>query len=256
MTLIKPIRLYELDQVIRFFPPTCKLLEIGAGAGWQARALSERGHEVEAIDVAESLYAAQREFPVREYDGVRIPYPDQVFDVVFSSNTLEHIPEVESFQEEIRRVLRPDGVVVHIVPTASWRLWTSLAHYAFILRMVLTLLGLRKSEADSNLIEHKRARRTIAELAYKTLFSPRHGERGCAASELWLFSRYGWRRLLRQTGWEIEHEEPLRLFYTGYLILGPHLGPAMRKRLSRVLGSSTRLYVLRCSTRKRSGEGA
>ena len=255
MSLLKTIRLYELDQVLRLFPPACKVLEIGAGAGWQARVLSESGHAVEAIDVSESLYATHREFPVREYGGVRIPYPDHEFDVVFSSNTLEHIPRVEFFQEEIRRVLRPGGVVVHIVPTASWRLWTSLAHYVFILRMALTLLGLRNSEVDSNLIEHKRARRTIAELAFKVLISPRHGERGSALSELWLFSRFGWRRLVWQTGWDIEYEEPLRLFYTGYLILGSHLGLPMRNRLSRVLGSSTRLYVLRCAKRKRAGDG-
>lgn len=248
--MLKNIRLYELEQMLQYLPPISKVLEIGAGAGWQAQVLAAHNHDVEAIDIAESLYATQREFPVLEYDGIHIPYPDNTFDVVFSSNTLEHIPGLSSFQQEIRRVLKPDGMVIHILPTASWRLWTSLSHYVFIVRMVLTLFGFRKCITDANLIEHKRANRSIANLIRKTLFSPRHGERGNAVLELWLFSRYDWRRLFRQTNWHIEREIPLRLFYTGYSILDSQLDIGRRVQLSKILGSSTRLFVLRIDEHK------
>ena len=35
---------------------------------------------------------------------------------------------VEEFQEEIKRVLKPNGSGIHILPTATWRFWSWLSH--------------------------------------------------------------------------------------------------------------------------------
>jgi len=44
-------------------------------------------------------------------DGNRLPLPDGVADVTFSSNVLEHVPTPRRFLEEMVRVTRPRGLV-------------------------------------------------------------------------------------------------------------------------------------------------
>src|SRR5262249_49941136 len=123
------IRLYELERVSSHLRKGLKVLEIGAGAGWQAKKLSELGVRVTAIDVPSSFYKPDQIWPVIQYDGVHIPFPNAYFDVIFSSNVLEHISHIESFQAELQRVLKPDGVAIHILPSASWRIASNIAHY-------------------------------------------------------------------------------------------------------------------------------
>lgn len=58
------IRLAELElvseRIEHYFPARkCSILEIGAGSGWQARALAEKGHDISAVDVNTSTYSAK-----------------------------------------------------------------------------------------------------------------------------------------------------------------------------------------------------
>lgn len=245
MNYLQSIRLYELEKILGSIPRGSRVLEIGSGAGWQAKALAERGYAVEAIDIAESCYAAGQVWPVLNYDGQHIPFSDAVFEVVFTSNTLEHISHIEAIQYEIRRVLKPTGIAVHIVPTASWRFWTNLTHYLFVFRSILGMLGFASRRDEYVLIAPARTKRSLRTLIAKVLFPPRHGERGSATSELWTFSRLIWLRLFSRTGWLVESYEPLGIFYTGYSVLGAHLSLSRRKYLSKIFGSATMVYIVR-----------
>lgn len=214
---LEAIRTAELSRVLDALGKPGSLLEIGAGTGWQARRLSEYGFKVEAIDVPVSNYAVDRIWPVRDYDGHTIPFEDGSFDCVFSSNTLEHIPHIRDFQAEIRRVLRPKGIAVHVLPSAPWRIWTNL----------------------TNPVRY---------------FTPplAHGEHaGNAFSEIWYFRRAWWKRLFEETGWRVDSISSNGLFYTGCSIADRHLSIPARARLSHVLGSSCNVFVL-----KRGSEAA
>ena len=109
------------------------LLEIGAGTGWQARALSEAGYKVEAIDLPPesgiSGHVRNRHWPIRDYDGVHIPFPDDSFDIIYSSNVLEHVTELDALTEEMKRVLRPGGIALHLLPNPQWRLLSLATYY-------------------------------------------------------------------------------------------------------------------------------
>lgn len=46
---------------------------------------------------------------IRKWDGCKMPYPDNFFDFVISSDTLEHVPDYRNYIKEICRVLKPKG---------------------------------------------------------------------------------------------------------------------------------------------------
>jgi SAM-dependent methyltransferase len=208
---LESIRRYELDFARHALPRSGALLEIGAGTGWQAQTLQALGFEVDAIDLSSSNYKEHRAFPVVDYDGHRIPFGDNTFDVVFSSNVLEHIPHVEAFQKEIHRVLKPGGVAAHILPSSSWRFWTNITHF---------LKSWKIPDA--------------------------HGEKAAnALTEIWLFRKNWWRRLYENNGWEVVTVMPCPIVYTGRSLMGARINIRTRRRMSRILGGSTNLFVLR-----------
>jgi hypothetical protein len=57
---------------------------------------------------------------VRNEDMSRFTYTDAAFDIVLSSDTLEHIPDFRAALSETRRVLRPGGRHIFTVPVV----WT------------------------------------------------------------------------------------------------------------------------------------
>lgn len=229
--------------VRHWFKPDINVLEIGGGNGFQAGIISSWGCKVHSIDLPNSCPADRHHFPVQEYDGNHIPFPSESFDVVFSSNVLEHISQIASFLVEMRRVLKPDGIAVHILPSPPWRFWTSAAHYPFLLKYLLT--GRRdnhdRSQPSVRRVLHEHSVRWIIK---SVLFAGPHGEYPNALSELYFFSRYRWSRLFQKSGFEPEAIETTGLFYTGCLLC-PSLSLETRCRLARILGSACNIYVLR-----------
>src|SRR5262245_53622059 len=108
-SFIELLRLVELQSAIRDVPAAARVLELGAGTGWQARELSRRGYAVEAVDIPDGHYTRARIWPVRDYDGRRLPFEDGSFDLVFSSNVLEHVEGLPEHLAEQRRVLKEGG---------------------------------------------------------------------------------------------------------------------------------------------------
>jgi SAM-dependent methyltransferase len=245
------LRAAELDIIASHLPPGGRILELGAGTGAQARALVARGFRVSAVDVHSSAYTPHRVFEVIDFDGRRLPFQNGRFDAVFSSNVLEHVPDLDAVHQEITRVLTPGGYCVHVLPSSAWRFWTSVSAFPNVVPTMRHLLPQLKPAALSR-AEIRRlapiAREAVRELA-RPFVPVRHGEFGNALTELWRFSRMHWMRHFRAHGFVVERVRAMGLFYTGYMYFGADLDLETRERLAKVLGSACNLFVVRPGAR-------
>jgi len=100
--------------------PKCeKILEVGCGSGKLVRALAHFCPWASVIGVDPYLKewwktgeASGANWQVRIGDGQNIEYPADTFDLVVSAFAFEHIPSPEKCLEEIRRVLKPEGLFI------------------------------------------------------------------------------------------------------------------------------------------------
>ena len=208
-----------------------------------ARFLADRGFDVAAIDLADSAYAQHLVFPVQHYDGEHIPLADQSVDVVFSSNVLEHVENIPAIMSEFRRILRPGGFGVHVMPTPAWRFWTFVSGVANSAVAVTCIpRDLVKPPAGQDRWRaFKQNLRTIA----GGLLPIGHGTSPEGFSELYTFSRRAWVNRFEKCGFEIVEDRPINLLYTGHMLFGDRIGFARREALSRSLGSASRIYIVK-----------
>jgi len=92
----------HLDEVI---PPDALALDIGCGDGQLAATLREKRPDItiEGLDV---LKREKTWIPVREFDGVTIPYETASVDVVMFIDVLHHVEEPIDLMREALRVSR------------------------------------------------------------------------------------------------------------------------------------------------------
>jgi SAM-dependent methyltransferase len=244
---LNELRAAEIETIVRRFPPGARVLEIGAGTGKQALEIRRRGFDVEAIEIPSSNYKSDQLFPITDYDGTHIPFADASFDVIFSSNVLEHVRDLPALHAEIRRVMRPGAICVHVMPTHRWRFWTMLSAFpAGVQKAVAAVKGRARGGTFA-----ARALRALvlAAMTLRHLFAPfvqgRHGERGTIFGELWRFHPGAWRRHFEKSGFEIVYDQPMGLTYTGHLLFGAGWPIESRARMSRRLGSAAHLFELR-----------
>lgn len=81
------------------------LLDVGCGVGAYRKAFEDIGFTADGIDKTDCNL---------EYE--RIPYPNYLFDVVFSKSLIEHIHNTDHLLSEMKRVLKLNGLVICLTP--------------------------------------------------------------------------------------------------------------------------------------------
>lgn len=110
----------ELLDTIRKYRPLGRFLEVGCAAGSFLNYARRAGYEVEGVDVSPwAADTAREQFGLAVHTGrlVELKLPEKSFDVVFLGDILEHEPEPAQFLAEVKRVLRPWGLLALKVPT-------------------------------------------------------------------------------------------------------------------------------------------
>lgn len=109
--------------------PGMRIIEIGAGIGLLAHDLHRQGWNIVALEPGANGFgdsarigAAVRAFiggdlPVLDKEASRLdPRTDGTFDLIFSVNVLEHIPDLEENLAAMLGVLAPGGLMAHTCP--------------------------------------------------------------------------------------------------------------------------------------------
>lgn len=244
-TRIEKLRQLELDSVKSWFAPSQRVLEIGGGNGYQAKLISSWGCDIVSIDIPERPHWPVTYFDVQNYDGVNIPFPDNSFDLVFSSNVLEHVPRqnLPKLLQEMRRVMRqPNALALQILPSAAWRFWNNFAHYLYLVKYVS---GYGKSAMMPTIPSRDEALKkySLPYLMKQALIPSPHGEYPNALSELYFFSQRRWVKEFSQAGFNTQQVISTEVFYTGYG-LAQDVSVENRRWLSQFLGTSTYAYLL------------
>jgi SAM-dependent methyltransferase len=93
------------------------VLDVGCGVGLMSRYVGQHFGELHGVDIAPGVVErAAAHFPdgkFQLYDGERIPFEDQTFDVAFTVCVLHHVPPAQwtSLVTEMARVLKPGGLL-------------------------------------------------------------------------------------------------------------------------------------------------
>lgn len=103
-----------------------RVLDIACGTGYGSKILYDAGaKEIIGIDISKETIgfasAKYKEYPLVFQDGdiTEIKYDNNYFDVIACFETIEHVLNQEKALLELRRVLRPDGLLIISSPNRT-----------------------------------------------------------------------------------------------------------------------------------------
>ena len=150
------LKMMIMDFVIPILKKSFKggqILEIGCGSGIHSALLSNFG-KVSATDLKKTTVAlgesvdkdrekifdtlANDDIDFCYNDGASIPFENESFDMVFHNSVIEHVPNVNIFNHEVHRVLKPQGICICITGTPVLCRYRFIRNYLFRLPLILT----------------------------------------------------------------------------------------------------------------------
>lgn len=98
--------------------PGMSLLEAGCGRGEFLSNFAALGLKASGVDISPEAAKAAPHLDIRvcDIENAPLPHADDTFDVVYSKSFIEHLHAPEKFFREARRVLKPGGMLVTLVP--------------------------------------------------------------------------------------------------------------------------------------------
>ncbi len=193
---------YHVGEAIRFHhfrhvveplitPETRDILDAGSGAGKHAFYLAQRYPHIRVLGVdnrADVIERTHAEAQARGLTNLHFQVadltsslPQNAFDIIYSIDVLEHIPEDRKAIAHMAQALRPGGhLAVHtpLTPQTHWFRRFDLDH---LVNPLHAREGYRRGELEEKMAE---AGLHVSRVVFT------HGRWGTLAWELWKWSRY------------------------------------------------------------------
>jgi len=127
----RPLRSYSnpLDQMRYIYAlrysKEAVILDIACGVGWGSFLMANRGkNKIYGVDVSQnairlaSKYYSLENIEYHCYDGHKLPFADDTFDLIVSFETLEHVEDPVSFINELHRVSKNKSTLLLSTPNS------------------------------------------------------------------------------------------------------------------------------------------
>lgn len=236
------LRKVELDCIIKRLPEKkeIKILEIGGGDGYQAKYLADKGYDIISID---NYPKKPQIFEVQKKSVSKLDFPEEYFDVIISSHVLQHIKEIDLAFHEMKKVLKKNGIMIHIVPTSYWTIITGFLHYILLPKYYLEYRQRRKNKEQMEIsIQEDNYEKKNKMMDF--IFLHPLGENPSFIHELYYFSAYYWKKLFRKYGYDIVSFSKGPLFYSGHEILKMKV-LNLRKLLAKISLTSSYCFTIK-----------
>ena len=190
-------------------------IEFGAGDGHQTIFLAP--HFVTFISsdlnfgrIKENQKLSDVQYVKCDADNLEGIFEDKQFDLIFSSNMLEHLSNPKSFLKNVHMILKDGGYNVHVVPNRFVKITFTLFFYANVLTLILDrIIGLFQGkkifrgaeiylENNINVISKNKEGR------FRKIFIPSiHGNFKSHTEEFTKFGKKSWENLFMECEFEV-----------------------------------------------------
>ena len=242
-------KLREYETVSRYFArrDLGSVLEIGCGNGFTSYLLAARAHRTVAFDLPLRNTAshsagvdAAGEFLRRVGSGnvsvvggtaEELPFSDGSFDVVFSEYALQYIREKDRALREVRRVLKPGGTFVAVVPNFMERVYAPIGRLKYLAKRCITRAVHANRRVDScSTVRRKEGEPSPARAWHEWLLLGPDGAYRSFREELMRHTPNSWRRLFERNGFIITSMFSTELFPLGLFDM---FGGTVRRYISK-----------------------
>lgn len=134
------------------------VLEIACGSGTGLGYMAEEAKSIMAgdidgnlVNIAANSYLGDSKVKVQKIDAQALPYEDKSYDIILLFEALYYIPDVSKFIAEVKRVIRPGGVLIITSVNCEWHGFNKspFSHKYFA---ATELLDMFKVESKSQLL--------------------------------------------------------------------------------------------------------
>jgi ubiquinone/menaquinone biosynthesis C-methylase UbiE len=137
---INLVQRYRFRQIVKLLGKKkySTLLEVGTGSGIFLPELSKYCNDLYACDIHNNYDHIEKLGDYYRISGLHVnrqniektDYPDAFFDVIVAVSVLEFVDNIQNAVQEIKRILKPNGIFLTICPMESQILDTLLSLYA------------------------------------------------------------------------------------------------------------------------------
>jgi SAM-dependent methyltransferase len=253
-TYLHTLRREEIETAFRRCPPNLfsRGIELGAGDCYQSTLLMRYVAALTCTEYHPAWIADKRDTPALSYrvcdaETLDRSFAPGTFDIVFSSNVLEHLPALETALRATCRILRDDGIAVHVVPGRFLKVMYLLFFYPNLLlnigNRLFRTLGLIPAKppavpaaAPADFDNNPK----VAGHRYRMFWPVPHGAFSGHWEEFRGYGRQRWIAAFQAAGFDV-----VRVF-KGPPLSGYGLGLNTLRRWARNLGvASAHIFVLR-----------
>lgn len=120
-----------------------KILDVGCGISTVLHFIEGEKFGIDPLaDEYLKFYNYPKDITIKRGRGEKIPFPDKYFDVVFCTNTLDHVANPRKTIKEIHRVLKEDGYFILMVNIFDKRKkhYDPVHHHCFLVKDIISLI--------------------------------------------------------------------------------------------------------------------